>query len=92
MKTILKNWNINEDYDAWWNQEMKKIKESNSLIGNNLTHELKFYHFGSRVDFYLDNELYTSVDGSLLLNPEAFKINHNFEFWKKLLKQSKRIN
>lgn len=71
---------------------MHSYKKSKSLRGNNLTYKLEFYHFGSKVDFYLNDELYTSTDGELLLNPEVFRLSHDEFFWRKLLKYSKRSN
>lgn len=88
----LTNWNIKEDYDLWWKSQYTLIKKSKSLCGNNLTYKLEFYHFGSKVDFYLNDELYTSTDGELLLNPEVFRLSHDEFFWRKLLKYSKRSN
>lgn len=88
----LKNWKIGKDYKKWECEETAKIKKAKSLKGNNLTHKLEFFHFGGRVDFYLNNKLYLATSSDLLLNCEVFRINHDWDFWTKLLRFSKRIN
>lgn len=90
MKLI--NWDIKENYKDFFKREFDKISKAKSLAENNLTYELKFYHYGSRVEFYLDGVLYMSTDGDLLLNCEVFRLNHNCSIWTKLLNSSKRTS
>ncbi len=63
-----------------------------SSIG--ITHEIAHYHFGSRCDFYLKDNLLFSTSASIYLWPEVFKESHPLTHgdWYKILNNSKRTN